>query len=456
MEPVQPGYGRSRMPVRRVDWLAIAQLVVSALGLGVFLLFSLMFFVMGIMALVRRDMPVQLGVTSVFSLAWVSVLLSVLALVSVIYAIREINGKDRSASSGFWGSKWFLVASGLLMLVPLVLLAGNAVAKQGRIAWLLLPPLQLLVVVLPLWWMVESARRRLPRNSPQRTWGMLTFSLLITSQVIVVVEIVGIVLAGIIVVVILAMQPGAASELERLATRLMNSQMDPEILVRVMRPFMQQPWVIFGILALGAGVVPLVEELLKPLGLWALLGRKLTPAEGFVMGAVCGAGFALLESLGNLSGPLTDGWLGLAAGRIGTGMLHVTCSAMVGWGMASAWHEGNYLRLGGTYALAVLLHGIWNVFGLLMGIVPILQGNSLLLRLGQAAPYALAGLGVVLLAILLALNYSIRKAALHAALVPAEAAAAVIPALSIEPTEQTEPVGAPDSLENLDKPVDKV
>ncbi len=49
---------------------------------------------------------------------------------------------------------------------------------------------------------------------------------------------------------------------------------------------------IFGVLAVISGIVPLIEEILKPIALWSLVGKDLTDQEGFVAGLLSGAGFA--------------------------------------------------------------------------------------------------------------------------------------------------------------------
>jgi len=101
---------------------------------------------------------------------------------------------------------------------------------------------------------------------------------------------------------------------------------------------------------------------------------------------ICGAAFALLESLGYLASPLGGDWPVLLIGRVGTGILHTVTSGLVGWGLASAWSNRNYTRLALAYFLAVFIHGLWNTFGLLMGVAeylqPVNQLNVILTQLG--------------------------------------------------------------------------
>ncbi|MEJ5202754.1 MAG: PrsW family glutamic-type intramembrane protease [Anaerolineales bacterium] len=124
-------------------------------------------------------------------------------------------------------------------------------------------------------------------------------------------------------------------------------------------------------------------------------------------GLLCGATFALVETLGSLATPAGDSWVMLVLGRFGTGILHTTTTALVGWALASAQGRGGIRRLVQVYGIAVALHGIWNIFGLLVGLVDILPASagetsflSLILLLGRIAPLALGFLMLVLLILL--------------------------------------------------------
>ncbi len=265
-----------------------------------------------------------------------------------------------------------------------------------------------------MWWLIEFGRRGLPEIVPQRSWGILSSGLLVSMPVALVVELLAIGLMLVVFIVWLSSQPGAAEQMTLLAQRLANAGNDPEVLVRILRPLAMNPTVLVSVLLATSGVFPLIEELIKPLGLWVLVGRKLTPAEGFVFGLLSGAAFALLESLGTLANPSGQEWLVVILGRTGTGMLHTVTTGLMGWALASTWQDGRYLRLAGTYLLAAGLHGVWNLFGLVVAL-PALFGTAsltgiaaVLLRLGQVAPVVLGVLTVLLLSILLASNRRLR------------------------------------------------
>jgi biotin transporter BioY len=119
---------------------------------------------------------------------------------------------------------------------------------------------------------------------------------------------------------------------------------------------------------------------------------------------LCGAAFALIESLFYLSNPAGDGWAVLAGARAGTILLHITSTALVGWAMAAAWRDGNYWRLGLFYLLAVALHGLWNGMAVLSGLAAVLENPPANLRflqlLARGAPDGIVLLGLLLFAIL--------------------------------------------------------
>lgn len=118
------------------------------------------------------------------------------------------------------------------------------------------------------------------------------------------------------------------------------------------------------LLAFAAVIGPLIEEAVKPLAVW-FLGRRLhSPGEGFALGALSGAGFALLEGLMASSGYASQPVFGLPA-RLASSMMHITLSAFMGWAIASAFLEKRWVRLVVSYLLCATMHGLWNGSALL-------------------------------------------------------------------------------------------
>lgn len=394
----------------RVDAVSIGLLVVSGFGMVTALMLAAGLGLLGLMNVFGELTP--LGETvPLFTVAWIAGLIGLLALPAVILSLLRLLGREPRLPAALNGWRW---ASILILLWPLALAAGNMVAGSSRLAWLLLPPLHLLAIGLPLWWLVEMARRRLPGGGLRRGWGVLSTALFVTTPTVVIVEL--LLIVGLVVMVILAIgvRPEWAQGVERLAERIALLQNNPQALLQVMRPLLTSPLVVYGALALLAGLVPMLEELFKPLAVWFLVGRQITPAEGFVAGAISGGGFALLESLMTLSAPQADGWAALAIARAGTGLLHITTTALVGWAMANAWRSGDYLRLALAYLLAVIWHGTWNAISVASGLGAAISNPpahlTWLMHLASAAPYALMTLVASMLLFLWAGNRRLRAA----------------------------------------------
>ncbi len=301
----------------------------------------------------------------------------------------------------------------LILLWPLVLLMGAWAANIPALSWLLLPPLHLLAVGLPVIWLVHLGRYGLSSGSIQRSLGVLSAGMAGSFFLALVCELLAVFALLIIGLVILAANPSALLQFNFLAQRLMNSNMDPQVVLRALQPYLQNPVIIFVGLAFISGIVPLIEEFLKPLAVW-LLGKKLlTPAEGFAAGVLAGGGFALTESLGQVVTSSGSDWLQVEFMRGGTDLLHILTAGLMGWALVSAWRDGKAWRLGLTYLGVILLHGSWNALALGYGLAPFLSFSPSSLpysqSLGKIAPLGLGVLFVGMLLILLRANHILRS-----------------------------------------------
>ncbi len=124
--------------------------------------------------------------------------------------------------------------------------------------------------------------------------------------------------------------------------------------------------------------VPIIEELVKPAIVWLLFRQELSPADGFVLGVLSGAGFALFENL--TLGATVDSWLSIFVARIGTSAMHMFTSGLMGWAIVSAKIQKRYAILLGSFALSVALHGLWNSMAILGGLASLgtLSGSTFL------------------------------------------------------------------------------
>lgn len=335
-----------------------------------------------------------------------------LALPSAGYALARLLGHPAwHWPAALTRPRWALA----ILALPLVILAGHWISRQDAPLLLLLPVLQPLAISIPLIWICAVSLRGLPLGSPQRAWGVIASGAVLGPMLIFFLEVVAFILIVVAWSFAAASQPQLAQDILSLSQRLSAAPLDPQAMQEILLPYLSQPAVIFSIASFVAVLIPLLEELVKPIGLWLLAGRAMSPALGFSAGTLSGAAFALVESLGFTSA--AEDWAVLAFMRIGTGFVHIAASALVGWGLAAAWSQGRYLQLGLAYLSAVALHGSWNGLSILSAAASLTNHASSLapgiawLDAGSLAFAGMALLSSVGLGVLLWGNHRLRRAA---------------------------------------------
>jgi hypothetical protein len=295
------------------------------------------------------------------AIAFLGVLLAGAAAVSLLKFLNK-PAADAAVVSAF--PAWQVVIG--VLGAGLSLLLGHLIRNNESVNWLVLPVLTLPAVMLPLWVVTMLGVRNLPLGSRWRTWGAFGVSLTATPFLLIVIELFMFMVIFAVVIFYVVANPQLAAEFQGLSSQVMFLDLETEVgadeLLRLLAPFIVRPGVFIPVLIVLSVLIPLLEELIKPLAVWLLAGRLSSAAQGFALGALSGAGFAIWETF-NASGQ-TDGWSVLLFTRIGTGLLHITASALVGMGIYLAVRERRYLRLLGNYLLAVLLHGLWNAAAL--------------------------------------------------------------------------------------------
>ncbi len=255
-------------------------------------------------------------------------------------------------SFAFWqiGAGLFAVAAALGL--------GYLISDHQPFDAILLPLFTLMAVLIPIFLLFGLASRRLEAGTRWRFWSVFGLGMTLGPLSLIVLELgIGLViLVGVVAYVLV--NPSLTDEILRLSTQL-EYITDPEGVLNLLTPYLTDPKVIVLLLGYIALLVPILEELLKPIGVWIFSRQIKTPAEGFVLGALSGAAYGMIESLG-VSAVSGADWAGLIATRASTGLLHVTTSGLTGWAIVSAVQERKYLRFLLAYAGAVLLHGTWN------------------------------------------------------------------------------------------------
>lgn len=365
-------------------------------------------FILGISALLTyvRDGNADVQSTT-YSIAmlFLGLLLGIVSVVSLLKALNK-SAADATVSTSFGGWK---IAAGVIG-AGLALFIGSLVQNTSSISWLVLPLLTVPAVMLPIWTITGLGTRDLSLGSRWRTWSVLGLSLTVTPFILFTLEALVLIVIFFFVVFYAVMNPDVAAEFEKLSTQFAYIDMQSNEALMLIMPYLIKPAVIIPAALFFSLIVPLMEELIKPLAVWLLVGRLDSAAQGFAFGALSGAGFAIWETF-NVSGQTTE-WGILLLTRIGTGLLHITTSAIMGAAIYMAVRERRYLRLLGTYLLAVFLHGLWNASAITVSFSALMSTYT---QFGDYESYqwvsliGLISLACVLFAILFTSNRKLQK-----------------------------------------------
>jgi hypothetical protein len=256
----------------------------------------------------------------------------------------------------------FLVAFGIW---GSLLGAGSLLSQKIEATWLLMPFVAIPAAALPVFALAALALRGLPFGTPRRASSAFSLGLTVGPFIIAILEFGLIFVALLCAVIWIAAQPDLQRELLSLGTRI-KSASEEEVL-SLLLPWIAKPGVIVALLAGVAVAVPLIEEALKPIGMWLFARRVETPRDGFVLGTLSGAAYALFENLSAAANIQSD-WPAVMLARVGTSALHVFTAGLIGWGLASALRERRYGRMLACYAAGVMIHGLWNGGAILFGV----------------------------------------------------------------------------------------
>lgn len=306
---------------------------------------------------------------------------------------------------------WAWIFTPLIVLTGIALGVGVSFAELPWLSWLFLPPLSVVVIVLPILFFFGIAAQSIDAGSRWRFFATLGLGMTAGPFIMIVLEV--LVIAVIFVggaVYMSVTQPAILQEVTSLVDLFNEGAINEEALLTGLAPYLSNPALITILLSYVALIVPLIEELFKPLAVWIFARQVDTPAQGFVLGALSGLAFALIESL-NASADSSVSWGVIVGARAGTSLLHLTTSALVGWGIVSLFKEKRFGRFFGAYFSAVLVHGIWNAAAAGAGIASIGELIGKPEWLFNFAPALICGLivlGIGMFVVLLRSNRSLR------------------------------------------------
>jgi len=373
------------------DWIDITQLVISILVFSLSLIwlaatglaafgFNTLFFGGG--ASVEPGALINLGLTGLILMA--------VTLVSTVTTIQKITGHARTTKPATDRLTIFSMV-GFVVIFGLAALTGLASQPVKSIA---LAVLSVPGIAIPVYWLLRYGTRDWWARNPKRDSGMATFSFGVTIPYIILIE--SLMAVFLIIIFILGLFNNA--QFAELFNTILS---DPSLLegnagslYSEFEAILSIPNLIGWLLLVIAGIMPLIEELFKTLGVWVLQIRNPRPIESFLAGLLSGGGFALFEGLLSLNSlQLSEigynDWAGLILGRFGGSLLHILTGGIIGLAIGRFWQERKFGSLLLAYLASWLLHAAWNTLAVFGGISPLIHGS----QVESAWPYV----GMVLL-----------------------------------------------------------
>jgi RsiW-degrading membrane proteinase PrsW (M82 family) len=332
----------------------------------------------------------------------------------LVYSIRHLGIKTIPATTIRPVKPWQVAV--ILATWVVVVIAGTVLTSVFKYGWAAAAPLFLAGISLPILCLLWVSIGGIPAGSRRRLWSVFGYGLVGSTAAAILLEylVIG---AAILMVGILAISnPDLQAVIDQIRTQIANVKGgDMQSMLTTLAPYLTNPLIILSILVFASGLTPLIEEAAKPAVLWFIGNRLRSPAEGFLLGALCGAGFAMLEGLMAASGA-SQLWGFGVAGRGAASLMHISASAIFGWGIASARLEKRYGRLALSYLTSISIHGLWNGAALMAvyGSLRVVSQNNLQLDLPSAL-FVVGGAGllivefIVMLSALPLINRALRK-----------------------------------------------
>jgi hypothetical protein len=355
-EPAISTIETSPEPGRPFHWSSFLVIVLMGVGLLAFWGGSVAMLFGGFVTLFN-PITNSFDTASLFSYAIAGFLIGGLLLPALVFGIQRLSGRQQINSRLLDGRLKKLPLWGLLLAYAVLIVAGTFLIRLEDVVWLTMPLINVLSLTLPVLIFAKLGLNGLRGGSLQNTWSSFSISLVFSPFVIFVIEIVTILIGlGLI---------GVAGELwfpEQMGGLIEKfyqmAQASPAEIENFAAELFQYPAVIAIVLVFLSIFVPVIEELLKPTALWLRANQPITLQQGWFLGLLGGAGFALLENLGN--GTVSSDWTFITLARFGATSLHMFNSGLIGYTYALARKEKRVLRLVLAVLATFAIHGAWN------------------------------------------------------------------------------------------------
>lgn len=339
----------------RNDPLSVGLLIGSILGILVSFIGATGSFVLGV---VGYFMGGSISGVSAWVLAGTFVGLASVSLSAGWVAYQSLQGKKQVL--GKPSTRYLL---GVLALLPVVLLMGTLAFQYEILPALLGPPAHVLAALLPVAALIFIVLQKAPTLSRRRGWGHFMAGIWISPISALILEIIA--ALPLILIIFTALRATLGDDF------LYNLWEQPSVLpdddfLDALSQLLSQPWILGLFVGYLGLLVPILEELVKSIGLLPLIRREITEAEGFIGGVLAGAGYGLFEAF--YLGQPGPGWAALMLARGGATMMHMLTAGLTGIGFARAKNQGRFGPLIRYYLYAVVLHALWNLAAVTMGV----------------------------------------------------------------------------------------
>jgi len=336
---------------------------------------AVLFFISGMLSTVSPEAASDESVM-LLSYSVTGVLVSILVLPAVVLAIRRLSGRSAARNGSILRLFRFKNPQRLIWFYPLLMLAGYLLQSISGFDLILLPVINVLVLSIPVAWLVWLGMKNLQPSSLQRNWTIFGLGMTISPILIIFLEIVALVMGLIIFsFFVAALFPDVVGQIEEIANLIETAAITMEVPDQEILDLVQSPVVIGGLLLFTSVIVPVIEEAIKPLGVWLLAGRELTPQDGWVLGLLSGAGFALIENLGNLA--VGAGWTFLVLARAGAAGLHMFNSAIIGYTFVLSRQQKRWKPFILAFLGTLVLHALWNAVAVVATVQSLSSATSI-------------------------------------------------------------------------------
>ncbi len=294
---------------------------------------------------------------------------------------------------------------GLLTILSVAM--GQVVLSRGLLPSFTFPLLHIGATVLPPVIIVALVARGLeaaPRTGeaaeqspghPHASWRDIVLQIssgaFLATSLVFVLEAIALLGVAIVLLAGVAVQPDGPDLLQQLAKYLQDPTWTQDSTTLALA--LMSPVVLAAAFLFVSGLIPLIEEAIKAIGVGLMIYRQPSLAQAFLWGLAGGAGFAMVEGLFNTANSL-DAWAPVILLRMGATLLHCFTGALMGLAWYSVLVRRRWQHGLGLYVASVAIHGLWNALSVGMTLLSLstltadIAGSA-----GRSSPTA-AGLGI--------------------------------------------------------------